>query len=145
MRHLQTILNTSGILVLRQPSKPITSFDKVLHTLYLDMLGIMIQAKGVGIAAPQVGVNKQFCIVESIPMCNPQIIKAGSETEKSYEGCLSIPGKTFLIETPSFLTIEYQDLAGKVKTIELNGYSARVARHEIDHLQGLLIDERSKL
>ncbi len=138
MRKLQTIPN----LRLRELCVPIDKFDKVLHTLYLDMLSVMIDKKGVGIAAPQVGVNRQFCIVGKLPMCNPQIIKVSQETTKDYEGCLSIPGPTFLIERPRALTIEYMDLNGKVQTIELQDYMARVAFHELDHLQGILIDSK---
>lgn len=140
MRTLKKLPNE----VLRLPCSPIDKFDKTLQTLYLDMLGIMHKEKGVGIAAPQVGVSKQFCIVMSTPMCNPQIIKASEDTEDASEGCLSIPGEQFTVSRSTSITIEYLTLAGKVETVELQDYMARIALHEIDHLAGRLIIDIGK-
>ena len=138
MRTLKTLPNP----VLRQPCAPVDKFDKILNTLYLDMLSIMHAKGGVGIAAPQVGVSRKFVIVEGTPMANPQIIGVSEGTNRAYEGCLSIPGEQVFVKRYDSLTVEYQDLSGKTIQSVFSGFSARVVQHEIDHINSTLIVDR---
>jgi peptide deformylase len=146
-----------GNPVLRQPAEWIDNpQDRGLQTLTDDLLQTMIQSSGVGIAATQVGIAKQLVIVasrptlrypnapkiEPIPMFNPQLIEHSDETEKGWEGCLSVPGIRGLVPRYKSVTVEYQDREGQTQKQTLHDFVARVFQHEYDHLQGIVFIDR---
>ncbi len=146
-----------GNPILRQPATPITDpTHEQIQTLIDDLIDTMKQGAGVGIAAPQVGIDQQILIVashpnlrypqaptmEPLPMLNPRIIDHGNETEKGWEGCLSVPGIRGLVPRYSTITVEYLDRQGDLCQKELAGFVARIFQHEYDHLQGKVFVDR---
>lgn len=146
-----------GNPVLRQTAEWIDHpKDGVHQTLIADLLQTMIQSAGVGIAATQVGIAKQLVIVASrptlrypnapeispIPMFNPQLLEHSAETEKGWEGCLSVPGIRGLVPRYKSVTVEYQDRDGQTQKQTLHDFVARVFQHEYDHLQGIVFIDR---
>lgn len=136
-----------GDPVLEQPSKPVTNFcSPELRGLVADMFETMYAAKGVGLAAPQIGVSQQLSVIDisvgereedKIVIINPEIIiKEGSQTGE--EGCLSIPGFREPVTRANKVRVRAQNEKGE--TIELDGEEllARAFQHEIDHLHGIL-------
>lgn len=137
---------------LRQMAEPVTSFDEQLQTLIDDMFETMYDAKGVGLAAPQIGVSLRVSVVDivgdkkqQIVLVNPEIIHA--EGEKQYqEGCLSVPGAYDTVTRAQKVTVKALDRFGK--SFEMTGEDllAECFQHEIDHLNGkLFIDLLSPL
>ena len=110
----------------------------------------MIAARGVGLAAPQIGVSKQIAIMNPEPeddaklikMINPRIVAVSDEKVKIEEGCLSVPGVRADVERPERVTVLYQDENGKERTLEAEGLLARIVQHELDHLNGVLFIDR---
>jgi peptide deformylase len=146
-----------GNPVLRQTAEWIDHPKDLAHqTLIADLLQTMTQSSGVGIAATQVGVIKQLVIVasrptlrypnapkiEPIPMFNPQLLEHSAETEKGWEGCLSVPGIRGLVPRYKSVTVEYQDRDGQTQKQTLHDFVARVFQHEYDHLQGIVFIDR---
>ena len=139
-----------GNPVLRKRSSKIAHFDGALAGLVQDMVESVEAANGVGLAAPQIGISKRLIIVEmpddeSYPhpgerwvMCNPEVVKAGRETEIGQEGCLSVAGYVGMVERPVSAIIRGQDLKGKKLRVKAEGFLARAFLHEIDHLNGVL-------
>ena len=130
--------------ILREKAKPVTEFNARLGELLDDMIETMFDAKGVGLAAPQVGVLRRVAVVtvdngEKIyEIVNPVIVKqSGSQIEQ--EGCLSVPERNGYVERPKKVVIEAQDRDGKpVKIISDDPYLTVAFCHEIDHLDGIL-------
>ncbi len=127
---------------LRRPSRQVVKFDDRLHTLLDDMRETLFQANGVGLAAPQVGVNRRVVIVtdendEVIELINPEVISADGEQE-GYEGCLSVPGFYGVVRRPMNVTVKAQNRDGNEFTVSGEGLLARAFCHEIDHLDGRL-------
>lgn len=132
--------------VLRVPCPPVETFDEALAELARDMVETMRAAPGVGLAAPQVGVETQLAVVdvtvgeegESLHiLVNPQIVdRAGREGD--VEGCLSIPGLTEKVDRPQTIRVRARDLQGEPFEMEAEGFLARAICHEIDHLHGVL-------
>lgn len=109
-----------------------------------DLWDTLIYHQGLGLAAPQVGLSYRCFIFKGIFAINPKIISTSSSTSVEEEGCLSIPGRRFIVERSSFIKVEYSTL-GKDKIIsKLAGEEARVFAHELDHLDGILILDRGK-
>jgi peptide deformylase len=146
-----------GNPVLRQTAEWIEKpQDQALQVLTDDLLQTMIKSAGVGIAAPQVGITKQLVIVASrptlrypnapeilpIPMFNPQLLEHSDETEKGWEGCLSVPGLRGLVSRYKSVTVEYQDRDGQTQNRILHDFVARVFQHEYDHLKGIIFIDR---
>ena len=137
---------------LRQKSKPVTEFNARLHTMLDDMADTMLSARGIGIAAPQIGVLWRVCLVVTsdgvLELINPEII-TNSRNKSGEEKCLSIPGKdglvTVLMKRPTRLLIKAQDRFGNFFERELKGLPAVCAGHEIDHLDGVLIIDRGEI
>jgi peptide deformylase len=134
-----------GDPVLRQEAKDVTEIDGRLVQLIDDMFVTMYDAPGIGLAAPQVGVQRRFFVydVDEDPqvLINPRI--TGSDGEWWYtEGCLSIPGLHFEICRPKQIEVTGIDLAGNEISIEADELLARMFQHEIDHLDGVLMHER---
>lgn len=150
---IRTVLKY-GAPELGTASRPITQVNNEVKALAKDMLETMYAAPGVGLAAPQVGVNVRLIVVDisageekghQIVLMNPEIIKQEGSQEGE-EGCLSIPGFTAVVERPSSVVVLAKDLEGNPSEIEADGLLARVLCHEVDHLNGILyLDLISKL
>ncbi len=135
-------------------STAVTRFDEEIKTLAEDLLETMYSAPGIGLAAPQVGVNLRLMVIDitggeenghQIIFTNPEITEQEG-TEEAEEGCLSIPGFTALIERPSKVHVVGQDLEGNPQELDAEGVLARAVCHEIDHLNGILyLDHASVL
>lgn len=135
-----------GEPVLERPAEPVTLFDSALHELIADMWETMYAAKGVGLAAPQIGVSQRVSVIDisvgedeaqKIVIVNPEVSsKEGTQTGE--EGCLSIPGFREPVTRANKVTVRAQNENGE--TIELSGEEllARAFLHEIDHLNGIL-------
>lgn len=143
-----------GAEELRKVSEPVTSFNGELETIAQNMMETMYSASGVGLAAPQVGVNIRLITVDpsvgedkqrAIVLCNPEIVsQEGKQSED--EGCLSIPGFSETVTRPMKMTLRGKNLKGEEMEIEAEGILARCFSHEIDHLNGVLfIDHLSAL
>lgn len=136
-----------GDEVLREKCIEVTKFDDSLRILVDAMYETLEEAQGVGLAAPQVGVNSRFFIV-SLPdgtkqtFVNPQITGTSVETNPYEEGCLSLPGVYHDVERPSKVIISAQDVTGQSFSFKASGLMARVIQHEYDHLDGLLFVDR---
>lgn len=130
---------------LREPSQPVTEINDDIRRLVEDMFETMYESKGVGLAAPQVGVNLRIAVIDTgddpLVLINPQILKhSGKET--CDEGCLSFPGLTEKVERAKKVVAEATDLDGSVYEIEAEGLLARAIQHELDHLDGVLFIDR---
>jgi peptide deformylase len=145
-----------GNPILRRRSVKITHFDGALARLADDMVETMHEAIGVGLAAPQVGVNRRLIVVEmpddeDYPhpgerwvICNPEIVKASRETEIGQEGCLSVAGYVGMVERPLAVTIRGLDINGRKIRVKAKDFLARAFLHEIDHLNGVLYVDRAE-
>jgi peptide deformylase len=136
-----------GDPVLKRPTAEVTDIDSGLVKLVDAMYETMHEAPGVGLAAPQVGVQKRFFVYE-VPdetgphvLFNPQIVEATGEWEYE-EGCLSLPGLAFDIVRPKLVTVTGVDLDGNEVVIQGDELLGRVFLHEIDHLDGVLMLDR---
>ncbi len=138
---------TLGEEILKERCKPVKTFDSALRILIDAMFTTMEEAQGVGLAAPQVGVDQRFFIV-NIPdfgkkvFVNPQITATSVEEECAEEGCLSIPGLWHEVRRPAEITVQAQDEWGKAFTLSADGLLARAIQHENDHLNGVLFIDR---
>lgn len=109
------------------------------------MFTLMHAHKGIGLAAPQVGIMKRLFIMwnddsSTMYVCvNPKVIKAGKETKVRDEGCLSYPGQSVLVERPTEVRVRYQNARGTIITKKLRGTMARCFMHELDHLNGVVM------
>ena len=140
---------------LKLKSQPVPEVDSALRRFMADMIETMIDAKGIGLAAIQVGVPKRVAVIDLDPngpnskpiyLVNPRVVSASDEFTTYHEGCLSVPEIWDDVQRPSRITVEYTDEKGKRQTIEAEGLLATCLQHEIDHINGLLfIDHLSKL
>ena len=143
-----------GHPILSQKSKPVQDITgnrikKIIH----DMTETMLDAKGIGLAAPQIHINKQIIIfrtpedekekeIKITALINPKLTKISDETDNEWEGCLSIPGMLGLVKRYSKIKYEGCDIAGNIIQREVEGLHARVVQHEFDHLMGILYISR---
>jgi peptide deformylase len=132
-----------GDPALRLTAYEVSDFDDDLRRLVDRMTELMHDAQGVGLAATQVGVLRRVFVFEPDEagpriVVNPTIVTLGDELESDGEGCLSLQGVRVPVERPTTLTI-----AGEDVSYELIGYEARIAQHELDHLDGVLIIDRT--
>ncbi|MEQ8839708.1 MAG: peptide deformylase [Acidimicrobiales bacterium] len=134
-----------GDPVLRQTAQEITDIDGSLVRLVDDMLDTMYEAPGIGLAAPQVGVQKRLFVwdVGEGPeaIVNPRIVESDGEWVFE-EGCLSVPGLSWEIVRPKVVHIVGRDLDGNEVSFEADEIEARLFQHELDHLDGTLLIER---
>lgn len=134
-----------GDSVLTKVSRPVTQFDSRLHLLLDDMVETLLDAGGVGLAAPQVGVLRRVVVVDTgedgiLELINPEIIdQSGSQT--GLEGCLSVPGKYGIVTRPNVVTVRAQDRDGNWFEVEGEALIARCFCHELAHLDGQLYTE----
>jgi len=140
-------IRTFGDPVLKTRAAPVESFDESLAHLTQDMLATMRDKEGVGLAANQVGRLKRVLVAavedEEYVIVNPVLTNRAETTEKASEGCLSIPGIQVDVERPIAVTVSAQDVLGKPLRLEASGLLARVLQHEVDHLDGVLILDRT--
>lgn len=140
-------IRTFGDPVLKSRAAPVETFDESLARLAEDMLETMRAYEGVGLAANQVGRLKRILVAaledEEIVIINPVIEDKSEELEKDSEGCLSIPEIQVEVERPVAVTVSGRDLAGEPVRVEARDLLARILQHEIDHLDGVLILDRT--
>lgn len=134
--------------VLRKVCRTQMTFDERLATTLDDMAETMYKAEGVGLAAPQIGILRRYCVVDVgdglIELVNP-VIESVSGEQTGEEGCLSIPNRYESVTRPMNVTVRAQDRKGNSFTITAEGFKARALCHEIDHLDGILyIDKTDK-
>jgi peptide deformylase len=134
--------------VLRMEARRVEEFDDDLRRLAERMSQLMKEANGVGLAATQVGVLRRLFVFapeedQVAVVVNPQIVGAGEELGMDDEGCLSLQGVTVPVERPTTVRIEGRDALGNEVGFDLEGMPARIAQHELDHLDGKLILDRT--
>ena len=145
--------------ILRQPTKPVVRLDAALQILMDNMIETMRAAAGVGLAAPQVGRTERLAVIETLPkvdkdgveiensrelfvIINPEIVWASDTVVDGIEGCLSIPGFVGEVTRSQSVRVKALDRHGRKMKLRINGWSARIFQHEIDHLDGVLYIDR---
>jgi peptide deformylase len=140
-------IRTFGDPVLKTRAAPVETFDDSLARLTEEMLETMRENDGVGLAANQVGRLKRVLVAsvedEDYVIVNPVLSDASETTERLQEGCLSIPGINVEVDRPTAVTVTGQDASGETLRIEAQDMLARVLQHEVDHLDGVLILDRT--
>lgn len=146
-------IREEGDSILLKRSRPVTDFNKRLHVLLDDMRETLLNAGGVGLAAPQVGILRRVVVVidtnleglteeeQIIELVNPEIICEDGE-QTGQEGCLSVPGVYGIVTRPEHVKVRAQDRFGNTFETEGTGLTARCFCHEIDHLDGHLFTEK---
>jgi peptide deformylase len=135
--------------VLRLRSHEVEEFDGDLGQLVDRMTRLMQEARGVGLAANQVGVLRRVFILQAADdeepraLVNPAIVERSDDAEPDAEGCLSLQGVVVPVERATWIRLEAHSPAGDPVQIDLEGLAARVAQHEVDHLDGVLIVDRT--
>ena len=133
---------------LRKVSKNVEKFDDNLKNLVSDMFETMYDARGVGLAAPQIGINLKLSVIdvkgdkkEQLVIINPEVIEAKG-VEKYQEGCLSVPGAYDTVERAQWVKVSALDIEGNRFEIEADGLLGECLQHEIDHLNGVLFIDK---
>ncbi len=138
--------------ILRQKSAAVSKIDKKFKKFLKAMVETMLAKDGVGLAAPQVGVNERIVVLnlridkkkwQTIALVNPIILDASVATICDDEGCLSLPGIVGEVERFATATVKFLDENGATRILELEGLNARAIQHEIDHLDGVLFTDRA--
>ena len=138
-----------GDPVLKSRATPVDRFDDSLRNQVSRMVGIMRDAFGMGLAAPQLGISQRLLVytvgqdAPVVTLINPQVEWSSDEHEALEEGCLSIPGILVDVERPVYVRVRGVDESGEDRLVEASGLEARVIQHEIDHLDGVLILDRT--
>ena len=138
-----------GDPVLKSSATPVDRFDDSLRRQVSRMAGLMNDAFGVGLAAPQLGLSQRLLVYRVGPdaplvaLANPQLEWTSADQETFEEGCLSIPGISVDVERPVHVRVLALDEEGEERRIEASGLEARVIQHEMDHLDGVLILDRT--
>jgi len=144
-----SLIRRLGDPVLKSRATPVDRFDDSLRRQIGRMAGIMTDALGVGLAAPQLGLSQRLLVYRVGPdapitvLANPELEWASGDVELGEEGCLSIPGVVVDVDRPVHVRVRAQDEEGEQRLVEASGLEARVIQHEIDHLDGVLILERT--
>lgn len=140
-----------GDRALRQSAKRVSRVDAEIRQLAREMLQSMYSADGIGLAAPQVAVQKQLIVVDCDPenaatppviLINPAIKKYSKDECVYQEGCLSIPGVYLDVKRPETIEVAYKDEQGRPRKLTANGLLSRCIQHEMDHLTGVLFVDR---
>ena len=143
-----SLIRRFGDPVLRSRATPVDRFDDALREQVARMGGVMRDAIGVGLAAPQLGIAQRVLVYRVgeeaplIALVNPEIEWTSDERETLEEGCLSIPAVHVEVERPVHVRVRAVDEAGDDRLVEASGVEARVIQHEIDHLDGVLMLDR---
>lgn len=144
-------IHTLGASELRTAARRISKVDESVRELARDMLRSMYTAKGIGLAAPQVGIAKQLLVIDldleeaatpPLVLINPEITAAGSSLNTYEEGCLSIPKVYLNVVRPSVVEVSFRDELGRPRKLKADGLLARCIQHEMDHLEGVLFVDR---
>lgn len=150
---LRNIL-TKEDATLYKKCRPVTDFNERLHQLLDDMGETLMEADGVGLAAPQVGVLRRAVVVLEtnvpegedpyiIELINPEIISTSGE-QTGAEGCLSVPGEYGLVKRPMDVTVRAQNRFGETFSVSGTGLTARCFCHELDHLDGVIFTTKAE-
>ena len=141
--------------VLRRKAHKVTEFGQEFQKLVEDMIETLRDAPGVGLAAPQVGLSERLVVIEygddedeSVPkklyvLVNPEIIATSEEMEDGPEGCLSVPELIGNVERYKEITVKGLNRYGKPAKWKVDGWTARIFQHEMDHLDGILFTDRT--
>jgi peptide deformylase len=138
-----------GDPVLKAPAEDVTEFDDALRDEAERMVGVMRDALGVGLAATQLGILHRMLVfqpgadAQPTALVNPRLDWVSNDLALAEEGCLSLPGVTVDVERPLYARFAALDPAGEALTVEASGLEARVIQHEMDHLDGVLILDRT--
>jgi peptide deformylase len=144
-----SFLRTLGDPILKSRATPVDRFDAGLAAQVERMGALMADALGVGLAAPQVGIAQRvfvYRVGEGAPviaLVNPDVEWVSEDEEEAEEGCLSIPGVAVDVRRPLHVRVRGRDPDGEERVVEASGLEARVLQHEIDHLDGVLILDRT--
>lgn len=140
---------------LKLKAKPVKSVDDEVRRLMDDMLETMYAAPGIGLAAPQVGVDRRVIVVDvskegeersPLRMANPELVWVSDEDNTHEEGCLSVPEHYADVTRPAAIRVRFLDHENELREMEADGLLATVIQHEMDHLDGILfIDHLSSL
>lgn len=129
---------------LHKVCRPVEKFDKKLHKLLDDMKETLVDANGVGLAAPQVGILRRVVVVDTgeeiLELVNPELLETSGEQVGS-EGCLSVPGKYGIVKRPNYAKLRAYDRDGNEFEVEGEELMARCFCHELDHLDGIVYTE----
>jgi peptide deformylase len=137
--------------VLRMQAREVEEIDESVTGLVERMRGLMSEARGVGLAAPQLGISRRVLVYQAgeeepfVALVNPRLVESGDERDADDEGCLSLGGASVIVEVerPTTIVIEATSPEGEELRIEADGLEARVIQHELDHLDGVLIIDRT--
>jgi peptide deformylase len=137
--------------VLRMPAREADRFDEALEALVERMGRLMLEARGVGLAAPQLGILQRVLVYQAeedgpiTALVNPRLVENSEERETADEGCLSLGSATIIVpvERPVSISVEAVTPAGEEVRVDAEGLEARVIQHELDHLDGLLTLDRT--
>lgn len=153
-----------GQEILETPTQKVTEFNEDLIKFTENMISTMKSSNGVGLAAPQVGDTRRICVVDlgvtegfvydgekvltddyyPLVLINPEIKVVSEAKSVMNEGCLSFPGVSLEIKRPSVIKLTFQDIQGNNRIVECAGGLARCIQHEVDHLDGVLFNKRTK-
>jgi peptide deformylase len=135
--------------LLRQVAAPVAAFDEELRAIVAAMFERMRASKGVGLAAPQVGLKLRILVLnpsgdekDDLALINPEIVARGGPDTLFDEGCLSFPGIYAEIRRPERCTVRARDVEGRPIEAEYSGFQSRIIQHEYDHLEGVLLVDR---
>ncbi len=135
--------------ILSQVAEDVQDIDDEVISTIDSMFKVMYKEKGIGLAAPQVDLNRRIIVIDpgddarhKIALINPVILESSDKTEPYEEGCLSLPGLNADVIRPSEILLRAVNVKGKNVEIEAGGIMARVIQHEIDHLNGILFIDR---
>ncbi|NLX78105.1 MAG: peptide deformylase [Clostridiaceae bacterium] len=139
-------IRKKGDEILRKKCKPVKEINARTIELIDDMIETMYNADGVGLAAPQVGILKRICVIDvgegPVVLINPEKVEESKEQIQAVEGCLSIPGVYGEVKRPERVVVKALNRDGEYFTIEGTGMLARALCHEIDHLDGILFEDK---
>lgn len=135
---------------LKKISDTVVEINEEIRELIQDLKDTLSTVEGVGLAAPQIAVNKRVILIDVTPdntspiiLINPKVVKVSKETARDYEGCLSYVGYEGLVERPVKMVVEALNEEGKLIKYEVEDFMARVFCHEMDHLEGILYMEKA--
>lgn len=135
---------------LKRVSDTVVEINEEIRDLIQDLKDTLSTVEGIGLAAPQIAVNKRVILIDLTPdnsspliLINPKAIIVSKETARDYEGCLSYVGYEGLVERPTKMIVEALNENGKLIKYEVEDFMARVFCHEMDHLEGILYMEKA--
>ena len=144
-------IHTLGAEVLRQPARRIGKVTEQTRELARDMLRSMYTAKGIGLAAPQVGIHQQLLVIDldlenaatpPLVVITAELSAASASIDTYEEGCLSIPGVYLDVVRPTAIELSFRDEMGRPRKMKADGLMARCIQHEMDHLNGVMFVDR---